>query len=57
MAQTDVLRGSDPAAPHDEPGRAPDLSVVVTLCDEAATLEELYRRTVAALERPRARSS
>jgi undecaprenyl-phosphate 4-deoxy-4-formamido-L-arabinose transferase len=29
---------------------APDVSVVVTLYNEAASLEELYRRTVAALE-------
>lgn len=30
---------------------APELSVVVTLLDEAASLEELYERTVAALDR------
>jgi undecaprenyl-phosphate 4-deoxy-4-formamido-L-arabinose transferase len=49
MAQTDVLTGSDTAALHDEAG-APDLSVVVTVLNEAGTIEELYRRTVAALE-------
>jgi glycosyltransferase involved in cell wall biosynthesis len=49
MAQTDVLPGSDPATVHDEAG-APDLSVVVTVLNEAETIEELYRRTVAALE-------
>jgi undecaprenyl-phosphate 4-deoxy-4-formamido-L-arabinose transferase len=43
MAQADL---SPVAAP--EP--APKLSVVVTLFNEAATLDELYRRTVAALE-------
>ena len=36
-------RGADEEAP------APDLSIVVTLYNEAASLEELYRRTVAAL--------
>src|SRR6059036_3053656 len=29
---------------------APDVSIVVTLFNEAASLEELYRRTVAALD-------
>ncbi len=47
MAQTDVL--SAPAA--DEADAAPDVSVVVTLYDEADTLDELYRRTVETLER------
>ena len=47
MAQTDVFAGREPAS---EGGPAPDLSVVVTLFDEAGTIEELYRRTVAALE-------
>ena len=35
-------------APEEAP--APDLSIVVTLYNEAATVEELYRRTTAALE-------
>jgi undecaprenyl-phosphate 4-deoxy-4-formamido-L-arabinose transferase len=35
-------------APEEAP--APDVSIVVTLYNEAATVEELYRRTVAALE-------
>ena len=47
MAQPDVLSGPAPAA---EVEAAPDVSVVVTLLDEAGTLDELYRRTVAALE-------
>ncbi len=47
MAQTDVFAGREPAS---EGGPAPDLSVVVTLFDEAGTIEELHRRTVAALE-------
>jgi undecaprenyl-phosphate 4-deoxy-4-formamido-L-arabinose transferase len=47
MAQPDVL--SDPVSAP-EAGPAPELSVVVTLLDEAATLDELYRRTVAALD-------
>lgn len=47
MAQTDVL--SVPArAPESEP--VPELSVVVTLYNEAETLEDLYRRTVKALD-------
>jgi undecaprenyl-phosphate 4-deoxy-4-formamido-L-arabinose transferase len=47
MAQTDVL--SVPArAPESEPG--PELSVVVTLYNEAETLEDLYRRTVKTLD-------
>jgi undecaprenyl-phosphate 4-deoxy-4-formamido-L-arabinose transferase len=33
-----------------EEATAPDVSIVVTLYNEAATVEELYRRTVAALE-------
>jgi undecaprenyl-phosphate 4-deoxy-4-formamido-L-arabinose transferase len=36
-------------APFDEASSAPDLSVVVTLFNEAGTVEELYRRTVDAL--------
>jgi undecaprenyl-phosphate 4-deoxy-4-formamido-L-arabinose transferase len=47
MAQTDVFAGEAPAS---EAGPAPDLSVVVTLYNETATVEELHRRTVAALE-------
>jgi undecaprenyl-phosphate 4-deoxy-4-formamido-L-arabinose transferase len=47
MAQTDVLPGPDPAA---EGAAAPGLSVVVTVLDEAGTLEELMERTVAVLE-------
>ncbi len=46
MAQADVSPARD--APG-EASLAPSLSVVVTLFDEAATLEELYRRTTAAL--------
>jgi undecaprenyl-phosphate 4-deoxy-4-formamido-L-arabinose transferase len=49
MAQTDVLPGPEPAALDDEAG-APDLSVVVTVLNEAGTIDELHRRTVAALE-------
>ncbi len=45
MAQADI----SPLA-EAEPGSYPDLSVVVTLFNEAASLDELYRRTVAALE-------
>src|SRR5437868_3273320 len=46
MAQADVtpVRGAP-----EEASLAPSLSVVVTLLNEAATLEELYRRTTAAL--------
>ncbi|MGZ8687310.1 MAG: glycosyltransferase family 2 protein [Gaiellaceae bacterium] len=47
MAQTDVL--SEPAQVS-EADPAPELSVVVTLYDEAATLEDLYRRTVKTLD-------
>src|SRR3954453_15082694 len=46
MAQADVSPARD--AP-DEATVAPSLSVVVTLLNEATTLEELYRRTVEAL--------
>ena len=44
MAQPDLspVSGADPGAP--------ELSVVVTLYDEAGSLDELYRRTVAVLE-------
>jgi undecaprenyl-phosphate 4-deoxy-4-formamido-L-arabinose transferase len=44
-----------PLTPVPEPEAAPDLSVVVTLYNEAASLDELYRRAVATidpLERP-----
>lgn len=47
MAQTDVFAGQAPAS---EAGPPPDLSVVVTLYNEAATVEELHRRAIAALE-------
>jgi undecaprenyl-phosphate 4-deoxy-4-formamido-L-arabinose transferase len=43
MAQADL-------SPVAEPGPAPELSVVVTLYNELASLDELYRRTVATLE-------
>ena len=49
MAEIDVLRPSPEAAPAAEAAAVPEISVVVTLLDEAATVEELYRRTVAAL--------
>jgi undecaprenyl-phosphate 4-deoxy-4-formamido-L-arabinose transferase len=39
-----------PLSPVPEPKPGPELSVVVTLFNEAASLGELYRRTVAALE-------
>jgi undecaprenyl-phosphate 4-deoxy-4-formamido-L-arabinose transferase len=47
MEQLDVL-----GAPAGEAGseRGPDVSVVVTLFDEVATVDDLYRRAVAALE-------
>ena len=48
MGQTDVLPGPDPAAAGAD--EAPALSVVVTVLNEAGTLEELIERTVAALE-------
>ena len=47
MAQTETLARSELAA---DGGARPDVSVVVPIFDEAATVEELYRRTVAALE-------
>jgi undecaprenyl-phosphate 4-deoxy-4-formamido-L-arabinose transferase len=47
MAQTDVLSGTE-AAGEERP--APDLSVVVTALNEAGTIDELVRRTIAALE-------
>jgi undecaprenyl-phosphate 4-deoxy-4-formamido-L-arabinose transferase len=43
MAQADL-------SPVAEPGPAPELSVVVTLYNELASLDELYRRTVGTLE-------
>jgi undecaprenyl-phosphate 4-deoxy-4-formamido-L-arabinose transferase len=49
MAQTDVLPVPDPAA-GPEPEQMPHLSVVVTVLNEAATLDELVRRTVATLD-------
>jgi undecaprenyl-phosphate 4-deoxy-4-formamido-L-arabinose transferase len=39
-----------PLSPVPEPEPGPELSAVVTLFNEGPTLEELYRRTVAALE-------
>ena len=39
-----------PLSPVVEPEPGPDLSVVVTLYNEAASIDELYRRAVAALE-------
>ena len=47
MAKIEAGNAPEPAAPA---GGAPELSVVVTLLNEAATLEELHRRTVRALE-------
>jgi undecaprenyl-phosphate 4-deoxy-4-formamido-L-arabinose transferase len=47
MAQTDVL--SRPASSADA-ATPPELSVVVTLYDEAGSLDELHRRTVEALD-------
>ena len=44
MAQADL-------SPVAEPGPAPELSVVVTLFNEVGSLDELYRRTVATLDR------
>lgn len=38
------------SVPESEPGPAPDLSVVVTLFNEAASLDELHRRSMTALE-------
>jgi undecaprenyl-phosphate 4-deoxy-4-formamido-L-arabinose transferase len=47
MSETEAV-GSRTAGTEDLP--APDLSVVVTLYNEAGSLDELYRRTVAALD-------
>jgi undecaprenyl-phosphate 4-deoxy-4-formamido-L-arabinose transferase len=38
------------ALPADEAAPAPDVTIVVPIVNEAATLEELYRRTTAALD-------
>jgi undecaprenyl-phosphate 4-deoxy-4-formamido-L-arabinose transferase len=46
MVDTKTFPGRQ-EAPEEAP--APDLSIVVTLYNEAATVDELYRRTVAAL--------
>ncbi|HVN61848.1 MAG TPA: glycosyltransferase family 2 protein, partial [Gaiellaceae bacterium] len=46
MAQADVLSARSEA---DAARGAPRISVVVTVFNEAATIEELYRRTAAAL--------
>ncbi len=48
MAHPDVFETRRPEA---DAAPAPALSIVVTLFNEAASLEELYRRTIAALER------
>ena len=47
MAQTEELASP---APRQDARAEPHLSVVVTVFDEAASLEELYARTIAALE-------
>ena len=47
MSDTEALVGTRPV---DAELPAPDVSVVVTLYNEADSLEELYRRTLAALE-------
>src|SRR6266702_5122595 len=47
MVETDLL-GSRRATGEDAPG--PDVSLVVTLYNEVASLAELYRRTVATLD-------
>jgi undecaprenyl-phosphate 4-deoxy-4-formamido-L-arabinose transferase len=47
MAETHTLPADASAT---EPTGVPELSVVVTVYNEAASLEELYRRTLAALE-------
>jgi undecaprenyl-phosphate 4-deoxy-4-formamido-L-arabinose transferase len=47
MAQAQVITSR---APHSSPERAPGLSIVVTLYNEAEHVDELYARTVAALE-------
>jgi undecaprenyl-phosphate 4-deoxy-4-formamido-L-arabinose transferase len=47
MEQLDVLGAAEREA---EIERGPEISVVVTLFDEAPTVEELHRRTIAAIE-------
>ena len=47
MAETEVL---PERAPDVDRGESPDISVVVTLLNEASTLDELYDRTTATLE-------
>ena len=47
MAETQVR---ETAVPDGDAGGVPELSVVVTLFDERATLEELHRRLTATLE-------
>jgi undecaprenyl-phosphate 4-deoxy-4-formamido-L-arabinose transferase len=47
MAETDLFAAGSELAPDD---RSPTVSVIVTLYDEEATVDELYRRTMAALE-------
>jgi undecaprenyl-phosphate 4-deoxy-4-formamido-L-arabinose transferase len=47
MAQTEAVPSTVPIG-EDQP--APDVSIVVTVLNEEGTLEELYRRTLAALE-------
>src|SRR5919197_6294931 len=46
MAETELLGTTQDAREETPP---PDLSIVVTVFNEAGSLEELYRRTVAAL--------
>ncbi|MBD0349021.1 MAG: glycosyltransferase family 2 protein [Thermoleophilia bacterium] len=48
MAEIRIAPG--PVRAPEEPGSTPAVSVVVTLYDEAETVEELYRRAVSALE-------
>src|SRR5579864_9174057 len=47
MAQPQVVQ---PRRRTGEETPAPDVSIVVTVYDEAGSLDELYRRTIAALE-------
>lgn len=49
MEQADVFSAAGRDGEGEDEAR-PELSVVVTLYDEAGTVEELYRRTVAALD-------
>jgi len=49
MERADVLLGVAGVDEHED-GARPDISVVVTLFNEAGTLDELYRRVVAALD-------